>query len=313
MNLTPQKTAFLFPGQGSQILGMGRELALAYPIARETFEEADQILGFSLSKIMRDDKDALNDTVNTQPALFVHSVASLRVFKRNMPEFEPACLSGHSLGEITALCAARAISFRDGLKLVRRRGELMRRAGEVAPGGMVAILGLSIPELEKICIEASQADEVIQVANDNCPGQVVISGAEPALRRALELAKNAGARRAIPLAVSIAPHSMLMNAIKRDFANSLADVDIREASLPVVGNVGAQPLSSVAEIESDLRAQLTSRVRWTESVRYMISQGVEVFLEFGSRNVLTGLLRRIDRSVKGIALGEAKDFVKFFN
>ncbi len=311
MNINPQKTAFLFPGQGSQVLGMGKELATTYPIAQETFEEADQILGFSLSKIMWDNADALNDTANTQPALFVHSIAALRVFMRFMPEFEPACLSGHSLGEITALCAARSISFGNGLKLVRRRGELMRHVGEIAPGGMAAILGLTISELEKICIEASQGDDVIQVANDNCPGQVVISGAKPALGRALELAKNAGARRAIPLAVSIAPHSMLMSAIQRDFDEALANVDIAEASLPVIGNVGAQPLSSIADIESDLRAQLTSRVRWTESVQFMLAEGVETFIELGSRNVLTGLLRRIDRSVKGTSLGEPKDFKVF--
>ena len=148
------------------------------------------------------------------------------------------------------------------------------------------------------------------MANDNCPGQIVISGAKPALDRALELAKNAGARRTIPLAVSIAPHSMLMSVIQRDFDEALANVDIAEASIPVIGNVGAEPLSNIAEIKSDLRAQLTSRVRWTESIQYMISEGVEVFVELGSKNVLTGLLRRIDRSVKGIPLGEAKDFEK---
>ncbi len=311
MNLTSQKTAFLFPGQGSQALGMGKELASTYSIARETFEEADQILGFSLSKIMWDDGDALNDTANTQPALFVHSIASLRVFQRNVPNFEPACLSGHSLGEITALCAARSISFSDGLKLVRRRGELMRYAGEIAPGGMAAILGLDIPALDKICAEASQGEDAVQVANDNCPGQVVISGTKSALKRAIDLANDAGARRAISLPVSVAPHSALMGTIQREFDEALTKVDIAEASFPVVGNVNAQPLLTVAEIKADLRAQLTSRVRWTESIQYMVAQGVETFVELGSKNVLTGLLRRIDRSVKGIPLGEAKDFEKF--
>ena len=311
MNLNPQKTAFLFPGQGSQALGMGKELAFAYPIARKTFEEADQILGFSLSKIMWEEGDALNDTANTQPALFVHSIASLRVFMRNAPDFIPACLGGHSLGEITALCAAGSISFSDGLKLVRRRGELMRRAGEIAPGGMAAILGLDILVLDKICEEASDGEDAVQVANDNCPGQVVISGEKSALKRAVDLANKSGARRAIFLPVSVAPHSALMRVIQSEFDEALAKVDIVEASLPVVGNVGAQPLASVAEIEADLRAQLTSRVRWTESVQYMIAEGVEAFVELGSKNVLTGLLRRIDRSVKGIPLGEAKDFEKF--
>ena len=156
MNLTSQKTAFLFPGQGSQALGMGKELASTYSIARETFEEADQILGFSLSKIMWDDGDALNDTANTQPALFVHSIASLRVFQRNVPNFEPVCLSGHSLGEITALCAARSISFSDGLKLVRRRGELMRDATSSIPGTMGAIIRLEKSKVEEVCKIASK-------------------------------------------------------------------------------------------------------------------------------------------------------------
>ena len=309
MKLNPKKTAFLFPGQGSQTLGMGRELAGAYPLARKTFEEADQILGFSLSKIMWEKEDELNDTANTQPALFVHSIAAWRIFSEIAPEFEPAFLSGHSLGELSALVAARSLSFEDGLRLVRRRGELMREAGEIAPGGMAAILGVDIPALEEICAEASHGDEVVQVANDNCPGQVVISGAKPALERALVLAKDAGARRTIPLAVSIAPHSALMSVIQREFDEALADAHIREASLKVVGNVGAKPLSTVDEIQADLRAQLTSRVRWTESIQYMISQGVETFIELGSRNVLTGLLRRIDRDVKGIPLGEPKDFL----
>ena len=311
MKLTPQKTAFLFPGQGSQILGMGRNLAEKYPIAQNTFDEADQILGFSLSKIMWEDAEALNDTANTQPALFVHSIAAWRVFSRLAPEFEPASVGGHSLGELTALTVAGSLSFTDGLRLVRKRGELMHHAGEIAPGGMAAILGVDIPSLEKICAEASNENEIVQVANDNCPGQIVISGSKPALERALVLAKDAGARRAVPLAVSIAPHSMLMSAIQRDFDEALANVDITEASLKVVGNVGAQPLSTVEEIQVDLSAQLTSRVRWAESIQYMILQGVETFLELVGRNVLTGLLRRIDRSVKGIPLGEAKDFERF--
>ncbi len=312
MNLNAKKTAFLFPGQGSQVLGMGRELAAAYPAARRTFEEADRILGFSLSEIMWRNEDELNDTANTQPALFLHSIAAWRVFCEYAPEFEPAFLSGHSLGELTALVVAGSLSFDDGLRLVRRRGELMRSAGERAPGGMAAILGLSVPVLEEICAKVGKGDDAVQVANDNCPGQVVISGAKPALARAIDLAKEAGARRAIPLAVSIAPHSALMAAIQRDFDEVLEHVEIRKASRKVVGNVGAKPLSSEADIRADLRAQLTSRVRWTESIRWMIGAGVESFVELGSKNVLTGLLKRIDRKVKGFSLGEAQDFESFF-
>lgn len=311
MKFESQRTAFLFPGQGSQKIGMGQELIEAYPLAQKTFEEADQILGFSLSKIMWEKEDELNDTANTQPALFVHSVAAWRVFSELAPGFEPAFVCGHSLGELSALTVAGALSFSDGLRLVRKRGELMHDAGEIAPGGMAAILGLDIPLLEEVCANASGDDGLVQVANDNCPGQVVISGTKPALERALVLAKEAGARRAIPLAVSIAPHSELMSVIQDEFAEALAKVDIREASLKVVGNVGAKPLSTAEEIEADLHAQLTSRVRWTESIQYMILEGVESFIEFGSGNVLTGMLRRISRDLKGVSLGMPKDFDNF--
>ncbi len=309
MKLNPKEIAFIFPGQGSQALGMGKELAEEYDIARQIFEEADSILGFSLSSLVwGDDADALNDTANTQPALFVHSFAAWRVLGEIAPGFQPASVAGHSLGELSALAAAGALNFEDGLRLVRRRGELMQRAGELAPGGMAAILGLDIPTLEKICTDASNGDNVVEVANDNCPGQVVISGAQPALERALELAKDAGARRAVPLAVSIAAHSPLMGVVQAEFVQALADANIREASLPVVGNVTASPLKSVADIQADLRAQLTSRVRWTESVQFLLAQGVTTFLEVGSGNVLSGLLRRIDREAKGVPLGTPQNF-----
>lgn len=305
MNLNPQETAFLFPGQGSQALGMGKELAEQYPVARQTFEEADDLLGFPLSSIMLgDDADLLNDTVNTQPALFVHSLAAWRVFTKIAPGFQPVSVAGHSLGELSALAAAGALSFEAGLRLVRRRGELMQRAGEIAPGGMAAILGLDIPALEKLCADASEGDEIVDVANDNCPGQVVISGAKPALERVIKLAKDAGARRAVPLAVSIAAHSPLMAVIQAEFDQAVASAQITEPSLPVVGNVTASTLKTVAEIESDLSAQLTSRVRWTESIQGMIASGVTSFVEIGNGNVLSGLLRRIDRSVQGIPFGE---------
>ena len=308
MTLNPQETAFLFPGQGSQALGMGKELANAYAVARETFEEADDILGFSLSAIMwGEDEDSLNDTLNTQPALFVHSFAAWRVFNEYAPEFRPATVAGHSLGELSALAVAGAISFEQGLRLVRRRGELMQRAGEIAPGGMAAILGLDIPNLEKVCADASAGDDVVEVANDNCPGQVVISGAKPALERALALATEAGARRAVPLAVSIAAHSPLMAVVQTEFAAAVADAKITESGIPVVGNVTASELKTVAEIEADLRAQLTSRVRWTESVQSMLARGITTFVEVGSGNVLSGLLRRIDRGTKGIPFGTPDD------
>jgi [acyl-carrier-protein] S-malonyltransferase len=312
MNLpNPQETAFLFPGQGSQALGMGKELAQKYPVAKQTFEEADAILGFSLSSLMwGEDADELNDTVNTQPALYVHSFAAWRVFSEIAPEFQPVTVAGHSLGELSALAVAGAFSFEAGLRLVRKRGELMQRAGEIAPGGMAAILGLDIATLDKLCAEASVGDDIVEVANDNCPGQVVISGAKPALERALVLAKDAGARRALPLAVSIAAHSPLMAAVQAEFDQAVADAQIMEPSIHVVGNVNASVLKTVAEVESDLRAQLTSRVRWTETIETMATSGVTSFVEVGSGNVLSGLLRRIDKSLTGIPFGLPVDVEK---
>src|SRR5574339_398684 len=181
MNLNSQTTAFVFPGQGSQFVGMGKELAETYPAAREIFSEADTTLGFGLSQLMwQGPAEELNDTVNTQPALYIHSVAAWRTFRLHDRDFQPAAVAGHSLGELSALTASGALSFTDGLRLVCTRGILMKRAGELNPGGMAAILGLDIPTLEKVCSEASAAEEMVQVANDNCPGQVVISGHKPA-------------------------------------------------------------------------------------------------------------------------------------
>jgi [acyl-carrier-protein] S-malonyltransferase len=307
--MDPKTTAFIFPGQGSQTIGMGRELAAAFQVAKQTFDEADDLLEFSLSKVMWDGPaDELNDTVNTQPALYVHSLAAWRVLSLRLPDLMPAALAGHSLGELSALAASGALTFADGLRLVRTRGQLMKRAGELAPGGMAAILNLDIPALEKVCSEASRDGESVQVANDNCPGQVVISGAKPAVERAMELAKAAGAKRALPLAVSIAAHSSLMNSIQAEWDAAVRAVPLKDASAPIWGNVAARALTSADDLRADIRVQMQSRVRWSESVQGMIGSGIRRFVEVGSGSVLVGLVRRIDGSVTGQALGNPSDF-----
>ncbi len=306
-----KNAAFLFPGQGSQAVGMGQALAKTYPIAQEIFDEADQVLGYPLSKLAWDGpEDSLNDTVNTQPALLVHSVAVLRVLQDQIPEFKPAFVAGHSLGELSALVAADALPFEQTLKLVRRRGELMKAAGESSPGGMAAILGLDIATVDDICAKTSAEADIIQVANDNCPGQVVISGAIPALERAIASAKDAGAKRVVRLAVSIAAHSPLMQHAQADFNQAVAAAPIRQAEIEIIGNVNAHPISSPDDIRADLQAQLNARVRWTESIQYMLKQGITTFVEVGNGNVLTSLVKRINRKTKRIALGTPEDFEK---
>jgi [acyl-carrier-protein] S-malonyltransferase len=283
---------------------MGQELAEAFPVAQKTFEQADEILGFALSALcFEGPEESLTDTYNTQPALFVSGIAALRALQSRLPDAAPAFVAGHSLGEFTALTAAGALSFEDGLRLVRERGRLMKQAGEQNPGAMAALLGLNADVVRDLCQRASaETGGVLVLANDNCPGQIVISGDNAALDRGLELAKEAGAKRAVKLAVSIASHSPLMKTVADEFRQVLAETTFNEPTIPVYANVTAQPLNTVDSIRDELGSQLTQSVRWTESVQAMIAAGAQTFLEFGSGNVLCGLLRRIDRSKSGIAV-----------
>ncbi len=300
----PKHTAFIFPGQGSQKVGMGKELAEADPSARAVFAEADDILGFHLSHLCWEGPaEELNDTAVTQPALLTHSMAVLRALEARQSGWRPAIVAGHSLGEFSALVSAGALDFAPALRLVQARGRLMKEAGERNPGGMAAVLGLEVEQVESICRQVeAESGNVVQVANDNCPGQIVISGDEAALATAMERLAAAGAKRTIRLAVSIAAHSALMAPAVPAFGQRVDEAGMRDPALTVVGNVGAEVLRSAAEIRADVKAQLTSRVRWTESVRRMIADGTKTFAEIGTGEVLLGLIRRIDRSPSLAAL-----------
>jgi [acyl-carrier-protein] S-malonyltransferase len=298
-------TAFLFPGQGSQVLGMGQDLAQAYSVARDTFAEADELLGFSLSALcFEGPEETLNDTVNTQPAIFVASLVTLRVLQSEGGLAIPSFTAGHSLGEYSALVASGALTFADGLRLVRERGRLMKEAGERSPGGMAAILRLEDEMVADICRRASQeTGKVVQVANYNSPGQVVISGDNLALEAAMELARSAGARRVVRLAVSIAAHSPLMAVIADEFRQAIEATPIQPPRVPVVANITAGPLRTVADIHQEMIGQLTSSVHWVDSVEYMVAHGVTSFIEIGPKDVLSGLARRINKGVKAVACG----------
>lgn len=296
--MSQEAIAFVFPGQGSQFVGMGRELA-TFPEAQQVFAQADEVLGLALSRLCFEGPDAeLNDTINTQPAIVTHSIATLRVIEsRTGLKEQLKLVAGHSLGEFSALVCAGALSFADALKLVRERGRLMKRAGEQHLGGMAAILNLDRAKLDDICAEVSRdTNQPVQVANDNCPGQIVISGDKAALDKAMEMAKARGAKRCIPLAVSIAAHSPLMAGAAQEFRSALESAQWADPRLPVIANATARPAGR-GDVINLLVAQLTSSVRWTESVQFMIVKGATRFVEVGPKDVLCGLIKRIDAAV----------------
>lgn len=285
---------------------MGKDLADEFAPARALFEEADEVLGTPLSRIMwNGPEEELTRTHNAQPAILVHSIAVYRLLADRLPEIKFA--AGHSLGEFSAYVAAGAMSFADAVRTVRRRGELMFRAGTERPGTMAAILGMEDADLERVCMEASARGGEVVPANYNAPGQLVISGDAPSVELAMEMAKSAGAKKTVKLNVSGAFHSPLMQPAEAGLRVQLDDVQLSPPAFPVVSNVTAQPVSDVVDARRLLIEQLTSPVRWTACVRTMIDAGVTELLELGPGSVLSGLMKRIDRNVKARAIGTADE------
>ncbi len=281
---------FLFPGQASQSVGMGKDLFDAYPRAREVFQRADEALGFGLSKLcFEGPMEELTQTRNAQPAILAHSLAVHAVLKERF-EVQPLLAAGHSLGEISAAAAAQAVKLEDAVRVVRARGELMWEAGQRQEGTMAAVVGLGQQEVEGVCKSHSEEGHgVVVVANLNSPGQLVISGDLAAVRSVAAPLKEAGARRVLPLKVSGAFHSPLMECVQADFARVLEEVEVADPAYGIVSNVSAKPVHDASEIKRGLVAQLVSPVRWHESVARMIKSGISTFLELGPGNVLTNL------------------------
>jgi len=296
------KAAYIFPGQGSQQVGMGKDLYDNYNSARILFKQADDILGFSLSRLcFEGPDDELRLTINAQPALVLVSIACLQAAREtcgnSLPA--PAFVAGHSLGEYTALATAGVLDFPNTLRLARERGRLMYEAGLERPGSMVAIMGLEEGLLSEVCRETDTC-----IANFNCPGQLVISGASENLDRAAEMAKSKGASRAIPLPVSGAFHTPLMQPAMEGLTRAVAELKFEKPSIPIIANVTAEPLTSGEEVKEELITQLCNGIQWQRSVEHMINNGVDTFIEIGPGKVLSGLVRRINRGVNTVNIGD---------
>jgi [acyl-carrier-protein] S-malonyltransferase len=306
---TSQRVALVFPGQGSQYVGMGRQVYEVSEAARRIFHQADEILGYSISSLcFNGPDDELAETSNAQPAIFTVSLAYLEAIRERSREagrnLAPVYVAGHSLGEFTALVAAGVIDFRDALTIVRERGRLMKESGELRPGGMAAIIGLNREDLEAVCEEAGEVGIVV-LANDNCPGQSVISGEIVALEHAMRLAEERGARRAVRLGISIASHSPLMERAAKQLNELIARIPLRDPEVPVVANITGKLMTSVDDVRNELTHHVLMPVQWSSSVREMVNGGVNTFFEVGPGQVLSGLIRRIRKDVKTLT---AKDY-----
>lgn len=307
--------AFVFPGQGSQAVGMGKELAEAFPEARDVFAEVDSALNQKLSDLMFEGPiETLTLTENAQPALMAVSMAVIRVLQARGLSLADTCsfVAGHSLGEYSALCAAGVLSISDAAHLLKTRGQAMQKAVPVGEGAMAAILGLDLEVVQAVAAEAAQGD-VCQAANDNAPGQVVVSGSKAAVDRAIALASEKGAKRAMALPVSAPFHCALMAPAADVMAKALAEVEFKAPVVPVVANVIAQAESDPDRLRALLVEQVTGAVRWRESVLWMSAQGVDQMVECGAGKVLTGLARRIDKGISGRALNTPADIEAFLS
>ncbi|RED65966.1 ACP S-malonyltransferase [Cohnella lupini] len=298
------KIAFVFPGQGAQAVGMGKDAYEGNDAARAIFDQADELLGFSLTKLAFEGPDELlRQTANTQPALLATSIALLETYKAQ--NVKPDFVAGHSLGEYSALVAAGVLSFADAIRLVRARGQFMEQAVPSGQGAMAAVLGAEREALQALCVDISATTGLVELANVNCPGQIVVSGSAEGVAAVVERGKEAGAKRVIPLDVSGPFHSSLMQPAADNLAVELAKADFRDSEIPVIANVNASPVTSGQELRGLLVKQVVSPVQWEDSIKYLIAQGVDTFVEIGSGTVLAGLIKKIDKSVQVISINNA--------